>query len=191
MKRLVFLLEEPSAREMLKGILPRLLPDDVHPEYKIFEGKQDMEKNLIRVLRAWRTPDTLAFVVLRDQDAADCRDVKKGLLTKCQQAKRTDITVLIRIACRELESFYLGDLSAVEKGLELTGLGRQQTKNKYRNPDALGNPAQELSRLTSKSYQKVSGSRAIGPNLDITGSNCSHSFNVLIEGIRKLSAETG
>jgi hypothetical protein len=37
MTTLVFLLEEPSAREMLKGILPKILPKTVGPEYKVFE----------------------------------------------------------------------------------------------------------------------------------------------------------
>ncbi len=56
MKRLVLLLEEPSAKAMLQGVLPRLLPQDVHPDYKVFEGKQDLKKNLTRVLKAWRMP---------------------------------------------------------------------------------------------------------------------------------------
>ena len=54
MKRLVFLLEEPSAKEMLKAILPKVLPDNIYPEFKVFEGKQDLEKGLIRTLKAWR-----------------------------------------------------------------------------------------------------------------------------------------
>ena len=32
MKRLIFLLEEPSAEEMLKAVLPKVLPDHIHPE---------------------------------------------------------------------------------------------------------------------------------------------------------------
>ena len=45
MNTLVFLLEEPSAKEMLKGILPRLLPEHIQPQFIVFEGKQD---NLIK-----------------------------------------------------------------------------------------------------------------------------------------------
>ncbi len=29
MKTIVFFLEEPSAREMLEGVLPRILPEDI------------------------------------------------------------------------------------------------------------------------------------------------------------------
>ena len=51
----------------------------------------------------------------------------------CQQANRPD--TLIRIACHELEAWYLGDLAAVEQGLELKKLGKLQNQRKYRNPD--------------------------------------------------------
>ncbi len=41
MRTLVFFLEEASAREMLKGLLPRFLPSDVESRFVVFEGKQD------------------------------------------------------------------------------------------------------------------------------------------------------
>jgi len=127
MMTLVFCLEEPSAKEMLKGVLPRLLPDGITVHYIIFQGKQDMEKQLVKRLRGWLLPNT-KFVIMRDQDAADCHVVKNKLVTLCQAAGRGD--ALVRVACRELESFYLGDLQAVEAGLGIGGLAaRQNTKN--------------------------------------------------------------
>jgi len=57
MKHLVFLLEEPSAKEMLNGLLPRLLPG-VRSRCIVFEGKQDLEKNLIKKIRAYRVPNS-------------------------------------------------------------------------------------------------------------------------------------
>ncbi len=182
MKRLIFMLEEPSAEEMLKGLLPKVLPGGVHPEFKVFEGKQDLEKGLARTLKAWRTPHC-AFIVIRDQDSGDCHAVKQKLIALCRQANRDD--VLVRVACRELESFYLGDLTAVEKGLGVSGIASKQNKRKYRSPDRLASPSQELVRLTSGLYQKVSGSRAIAPHLQMDA-NTSHSFRVLLAGIRKL-----
>ncbi|KAA3662708.1 MAG: hypothetical protein DWQ10_01845 [Calditrichaeota bacterium] len=85
-----------------------------------------------------------------------------------------------------MENFYLGDLAAVEKGLKLKGLVRKQRNKKFRNPDSLAHAAHELSKLTGNIYQKVAGSRAIAPFLKIDGSNKSHSFNVLLDGIRKI-----
>lgn len=44
----VFFLEEPSAREMLKGFLPRTFPGITDVTYIVFEGRQDLEKHLVR-----------------------------------------------------------------------------------------------------------------------------------------------
>ena len=63
----------------------------------------------------------------------------------------------------------------------------KQDKRKYRTPDALGNPVQELERITNQRYQKVSGSRAIGPLLDIHN-NRSPSFQVFVSGVKRLIA---
>jgi hypothetical protein len=182
MKTIVFFLEEPSAREMLEGVLPRILPENIQIRYLIFQGKQDLEKNLKKRLRGWRMPDSF-FVVMRDQDSGNCKEIKAKLSDLCREAGREG--VLVRVACRELESFYLGDLSAVEKGLGLNGLGKQQQKRKFRDPDALSQPAEELYRLTGNIYDKVVGSRAIAPHLNLE-TNCSKSFNVLLSGITNL-----
>ncbi len=182
MSILVVLLEEPSARAMLEGVLRRMLPECVQIRYIVFEGKQDLEKQLVKRLRGWQAPDTY-FVVMRDQDSGDCLEVKEKLTALCRQANRPE--ALVRVACRELESFYLGDLAAVEKGLGMNHLSRNQNRAKFREPDRLAHPVEELRRLTRNRYQKVSGSRAIGPCLSLT-ENRSHSFNVLVRGIREL-----
>lgn len=187
MRSLVCLLEEPSAREMLKGVLPRILSEAVCIHYIVFEGKQDLERQVGRKLRLWQKPDSL-FLVMRDQDSGDCLAIKDNLLKKINASGKGDET-LVRIACHELESFYLGDLQAVEDGMQLNGLAQKQNNRKYRAPDNLANAAQELLRLTGKKYQKVAGSRAIGPCLNINGANRSHSFNVLLEGIKTIAAD--
>ena len=46
MKTIIFFLEEPSAKEMLAGVLPRILPENIQIRYIIFQGKQDLEKNI-------------------------------------------------------------------------------------------------------------------------------------------------
>ena len=180
-QQLVFFLEEPSAREMLKGVLPKLLPEGISVQYVVFEGKQDLEKRLPLRLKAWQHPNA-KFIVMRDKDSGNCLAIKQGLVEKARQAGKSE--TLVRIACHELESFYLGDLTAVAKAIGPDNIKRQQSNRKYRNPDQLANPAQELKRL-AKNYQKVSGSRAIGPCLNIEN-NRSNSFNALIEGIRRL-----
>jgi hypothetical protein len=184
MINLVFFLEEPSAQALLEGLLPRFLPmDRVMLRFVVFEGKQDLEKQLVRRMRHWRAPNS-HFIVLRDQDSADCKDVKQRLTELCREARRPE--ALVRVACREIESWYLGDLAAVERGLQLNGVARRQAGRKFRRPDRLGSPSRELACLTKGLYQKVGGSRAIAPHLSLDGTNRSHSFAVFVSGVRRL-----
>lgn len=118
---------------------------------------------------------------MRDQDGGDCGLIKENLRQKCIDARHEH--VLIRIACRELESFYLGDLNAVQKGLEIRRFHGLKSKSEIGNPDQISQPSELLIKITNNQYQKIGGSRAIAPHLAIDGSNSSHSFHVLIKGI--------
>jgi hypothetical protein len=109
------------------------------------------------------------------------------LKEKVKDSGKMDNT-LIRITCHELESFYLGDLNAVDQGLGTTYTSRKQNNQKYCIPDQLTNAAEELSKITKKKYQKMQGSRAIAPHLKLAGSNKSQSFNILSEGINKIQS---
>src|SRR6056297_4222221 len=168
-------LEERSAKEALKIILKRLFGTSIYCEIFAFEGKTDLEKNLERKIKFWNRPNTF-FLILRDQDSGNCLEIKKKLLTIVIRTRK-DSQTLIRIACHELESFYLGDLEAVEKGLEIDIKAQNaQKREKYRNPDKLLNPSHEIISLTKKKYSKIKGSRNIAPHLKLDGSNRSHSF---------------
>jgi hypothetical protein len=181
MSEIVFFLEEASAQAMLEGFLPKILSNRCR--FIVFEGKQDLEKQMVRRMRGYRVPDA-RFVVLRDKDSEDCREVKKRLVKKCAEGLRPD--TLVRVACHELESWYLGDLAAVEAGLQTTGLARHQHKTPFDKPDDLASPARKLQSI-APAYQKVGGSRAIGPHLDPVNKR-SHSFAVFVDGLRKLAA---
>ncbi|GAA4805671.1 DUF4276 family protein [Lysobacter hankyongensis] len=184
MRELVFLLEEMSARALLESLLPRVLSDQVAHRLIPFEGKQDLERQLARKIRGYRNPHA-RFIILRDQDShPDCRALKQNLLDLCASTGRQD-QCLVRIACTELETFYLADLQAVETALEVNGLAARQQSRKFRAPDTLASPSQELKTLTGNRYQKVSGSRAIG--LHIAANNDrSPSFRNLMAAIRKM-----
>ena len=186
MKNIVFITEELSAQMMLRHVTKKILPDDVDPHFISFEGKSDLEKNVERKIKGWQKPGSTLFVILRDQDSADCYLVKKELMQKASQAKREPAT-LIRIACHELESFYLGDLDAVERGLNVQNIASKQENHKFRNPDKLNNAKQELQDLTEQMYQPLKGSRTIAPYLAVDGSNRSHSFNALINGVKNIT----
>lgn len=187
MRELVFLLEEPSAKAMLESLLPRMLQEDIRFRCIPFEGKQDLEKQLTRRIRAYQN-ERARFIVLRDQDShPDCTAVKQGLLDLCERSGKF-ARCLVRIACRELETFYLADLQAVEQALEIDGLTRHQNSRKFRSPDGLGSPSREFKTLTRNRYEKVAGSREIGKHLQLDNAR-STSFRNLIAAIRRCEDE--
>ncbi len=166
---------------MLDGLLPRIITNEIPWQIIHFNGKTDLEKQLPAKLRYWREPDTF-FIILRDKDSEDCQEIKNRLINICREANKDNY--LVRIACYALENWYLGDLKAIGEALSISNLSQQQNKRKFQNPDLLSNSYDELLKLTSNKYQKVSGSRAIGPYLSLT-ENRSNSFRVFISGIQR------
>lgn len=177
MNTVVFFLEEPSAKALLEGLVPRLLGDGVQPRYVVFEGKQDLEKQLTRKLRGWQAPNSY-FVVMRDQDAGDCRIVKENL---SQLVAASGKAALIRIVCRDLESWVIGDLAAVSAVFGDKSIFNVANKAKFRDPDALHRPLEELRRMVPE-YQKIDGARRLGA-LIAPETNASTSFRFFCEGL--------
>lgn len=167
---------------LLDGLLPRLYPD-LSFLCVPHEGKQDLEKSVPRKLRAWREPG-VRFVVLRDNDGDDCHAVKRRLVDLCAESGRPD--ALVRIACQELEAWYLGDPKGLAEAFgspRLAGIG---SRARFRDPDTVVHPSAEVQKLVPE-FQKVSGARAMGPALSRERS-CSRSFQVLLEGVDRLVA---
>ena len=187
MKEMVFLVEGEAERSLLNALLPRLLPEGVGHRVIPFQGKQDMEKRMTMRIRGYLNQEA-RFIVLRDQDShADCVALKQALRTRCAEAGR-GAHCLVRIACTELESFYLADLAAVAQALDMPGLARQQQQRKFRQPDRLGSPSQELRALTKHRYEKRDGSARIGMHLALDNTR-SPSFHHLVNAIRRFGAE--
>lgn len=178
---LVFLLEEPSAKDLLTGLLPNILPNAPSVHYLVFEGKQDLEHQLVRKLRGWRLPDS-AFVVMRDQDGGHCREVRSKLVTLVEQAQRSPY--LVRVACREIESWVIGDWSAVASAFDRPTLASLSAKEPFRDPDSLYRPVEWL-RKHIPEYQKRDGARRIGGLLD-PSRNLSRSFQAFCKGLGSL-----
>lgn len=179
---LVLFLEERSAKVFLDGLLPRVLPPEVPFRTIPHNGKRDLQASLPRKLRGWRNPGA-RFVVVHDKDSNDCVELKTQLRDICQAA-RPDLHPLIRIACHELEAWYLGDFDALESAFPGFNASLFRHRAKFRDVDAIANAAEELGKLVP-AYQKMSGSRELGKVLD-AGKNTSNSFRVFIEGIRHL-----
>ena len=181
MKELVCFLEEESAKVLLQVLLARLLPEGsaVQTRFVVFDGKGDLTRQLEKKLRGYQNVEA-RFIVMRDQDREDCARTKRDLVQVCTCAGKPKAKVTI--ACREIEAFYLGDLQAVELGLGIPNIARQQEKARFRNPDVVETPGRVLESLTKYRYQKVSGSRAIAPYLNLESPR-SASFRYLINAI--------
>lgn len=113
-----------------------------------------------------------------------CKQLKSELVKLCQTAGKPD--AMIRIICHELESWFLGDLKAVEKAynLEENTLSKQQTNKKFRNPDQLNSAKQELRNLV-KEYYPGTHSKKIALYLSLE-KNKSRSFQVFVNGIMRV-----
>lgn len=182
MSRIVFLLEEPSAKVLLEALLPRLFPG--LPFLCVpHEGKRDLEESIPRKLRAWKEPG-VQFCVIRDNDGADCRKIKQHLVDLCRESGRAD--TLVRIVCQELEAWYFGAPEALADAFGKPHLANLFRRARFRDPDAITNPSKELARRVPE-FQKVSGARAMGPRL--TRENASRSFQVFLAGIERIWAD--
>ena len=167
-----FLLEERSAEMALEIILPKILPDDVRVNFRVFEGKQDLLKNLPVRLRGYNQSisDNLRIIVLIDKDREDCFQLKAkleeiahnaGFVTKSSASKEGDFQVVNRLAIEELEAWFFGDVEALRTAYPRVSRNlRYQAK--YRNSDSItGGTYKALERLlkrlnyTGKGYQRL------------------------------------
>jgi len=187
--RVIFLLEEPSMKALLDELLPRLLPgwiDGEHFQTIPHEGKSDLDRSIPRKLQSWRIPGD-RFVVVRDNDGADCIAVKKRLRSLCKKSGRPD--TLVRLVCQELESWYLGDLRAMGQAFDNPKLDTPSLRKKFAEPDDWDKPSVEVKRLLPD-FQKLRGARAMASRL-VVDDNTSPSFQVFVSGVRKLATDMG
>lgn len=181
MSRIFFLLEDLSMKVFLEALLPRAFPG-LRFLCVPHNGKGDLEKSVPRKLRAWREPG-VRFVVVRDNDGADCRAIKRGLTDLCERAGRPDS--LVRIATQELEAWYLGDLDALADAFARPELRELASKARFRDPDTTSQPAAAIKQLVPE-FQKISAARAMGARMN-RDRNRSPSFNATVAGIEALA----
>lgn len=175
-------------RLVLDGLLPRVLPDGVSFQTVAHEGKTDLRGAIPNKLSHWHEAPgvSVGFVIVHDRDASDCHELKDDLLRLCATAGSRP--ALVRIPCPCLESWYLGDLTAVERGLGQPGLAKRlQGTSRYRDPDVMANAKQEMDRLVTQRGQ-LARARAIAPHMDLEA-NRSRSFRVFISGVRGLAQQ--
>jgi hypothetical protein len=185
-EQIEILVEEVSMEKFLHGILPSILPEGFAIGSNCFvrphSGKSDLlksVKNKARAFKHYHLP--VKLVVIHDQDANDCVALKQHIKDVIR-AENPDIPLLVRIACKELENWYLGDLEAVEKAYPESKAAKLSRKAKFRNPDDL-NGHDEMKKICS-AFGKVSGAARLS-KLVSPDKNNSPSFNHFVTGLQK------
>ena len=184
MSRIVFLLEEPSMKVLLDGLLPRIFPE-MQFVCVPHSGKSDLEKSIPRKLKAWQEPG-VRFVIMRDKDKDDCVAVKERLRRLCVQSGKPD--ALVRIVCEELEAWYIAEPSALAEAFIDIRLHRIGQIARFRDPDAVRQPSIALNELVPE-FQKTAAARLMAQYLS-RERNRSPSFQALLTGLDRLITQT-
>lgn len=198
----IFLLEEPSTEALLQSLLPKLLPSGAEFDLIVFQGKNDLLKNLPARLKGYKKwiPEDWRIVVLIDEDREDCRALKQqleqtarqaGLATKTAPDRKGKFAVLNRIAIEEIEAWFFGDVPALARAYPRVSstLGNQA---RYRDPDAVaGGTWEALERVLKRAGHFTSGlskielARTMSAHMD-PARNTSPSFQCFCAGLAAL-----
>ncbi len=200
-----FLLEERSAEEALKCILPKILSGNVGYGLHVFGGKDNLLKELPKRLKGYRRwiPDDWRIIVLIDEDRKDCLQMKEklekaareaGLRTKSSTTSEGNFQVVNRLAVEELEAWFFGDIEALRKAYPKVPKTLQY-QARYRNPDAVpGGTYEALERLLVRAryytgkLPKVTVAGNIARHME-PNRNRSKSFQVFVAGIKACVGE--
>ena len=192
-------LEEPSAEEALKHLLPKIILKDVSYEFHTFQGRDEMLKELPKRLKGeqW-IPNDWRIIVLIDEDRRDCHELKAylekaahdaGFVTKSSAIPNEDFQVVNRIAIEELEAWFFGDIEALRAAYPKIPKNLQ-SKARFRNPDAIQGGTYEALRdlLIQKKYftgriPKLMVAQNIAQHME-PNRNVSKSFQVFVEGLK-------
>ena len=182
--------EEPSAKIVLDVILPKILPENVYFQVHSHQGKQDLEHAIKTTVPSISRIPGARILIVRDQDNDDCKKVKQRIKTIIRG--RSFAPTLVRIVCRELEAWFLGDLKAVSEAYPRFKPGQHAGKVDFRNVDLIQNTHEYLLAIIPEykdreNLPKLEVAESIAPLLDLEN-NTSESFNQFISGVEKLIA---
>ena len=198
-----FLLEEESAEDALRQLLPRLLPPHYIPRFRSLGGWQALLDNLPTLLRGYRKrmaqpgQQALRIVVLLDADGVAERrltaleDAAKAaeLTTFRQVPEGSDFQVFNALAIQELEAWFLGDRDAIM--VAYAKVKPHHFKGIDREPEFHPKPNDVLWRILKAAGLYTAGKRkrewaeTIAPHLD-PARNTSASFRYFCQGLAQL-----
>lgn len=179
-----FLLEEQSMEYFLRGLIPRIFStwkEEVDYFLRSHQGKNDLQNSIKPFLNAIKTSSNIKVVIIHDQDQDDCVKLKSKLRSLCNN---NSAVVMIRIACQELESWYIGDPISLSK--IYPEYGRLSRTSRFRQtPDSIVKPSSQIMSKI-KTFSKTTTAKIMGQEINID-TNRSTSFQQLISGLKKIT----
>ena len=198
-----FLVEEQSMEVALNTLVPRIVGEVPSFNVRVFQGKQDLLKELPNRLRGYRQwlPHDWRIVVLIDEDREDCHVLKErlegiardaGFVTRTSASPGQRFYVVNRIVIEELEAWFLGDVDAVLGAFPRVPRTFHRRRG-LREPDAIaGGTCEALERLLKRAgyyaggMPKIEAARRISACMD-PQRNRSRSFCLFRETLRELT----
>ena len=174
-----FLLEERSMQRALENLLPLIIPGESY-EIRSHNGKEDLQLAIRKVVPTLSRQPGVIIVILHDQNSHNCLELKNKLKVL---SERADCEVLIRIVCKELEAWFLGDMAAIEQAYPRFRAAKFQNRKRFRNTDEIKKPSEHLRRIVPelKRYDilsKLDAAERISACMNVRN-NRSKSFNHL------------
>jgi hypothetical protein len=180
--------EEPSAEKCFESFLPKVISES--ERFKIFAhgGRENLIQALKKTLPSVSRIDNAKILVTIDQDNHDCQSLKQKLEEIVKE--NCLCPYKIRIVCKELESWFLGDLDAISKAYPRLKSEKYRNKSEMKNVDEIKKPSEKLIKMITEAYgrsflSKNELSEKISTHLDLT-KNTSISFNQTIQAIQHL-----
>lgn len=184
----------------LRILLPRLIDDRADHQIIVFQGKDDLLKNLPGRLRGFAPwlPQNHRIIVIVDRDDDDCVALKRRMESDCAAAglnSRTRVgptswSIVTRLAIEELEAWYFGDWDAVRAAYPRCAPGIP-SKSAYYDPEAIRGGAWEaFEHVMQKAgyfkggLRKIEAARTIAGHLNLAA-NTAPSFRRFVEAVEE------
>ncbi len=168
--------------EFLKKVLPRLDQSqwtlNENCVIRPHNGKADLVKKLRKAVQAYpHMKEKMYVLVLHDQDSNDCKALKATLTEICSTLPKEQFKV--RIVCRELENWYMGDTYALDQVFGVTKFSKIKEEAIFRNTDSTHGKHTILQILGKNSYPMLGIARSIGEIIELDR-NTSPSFQAFM-----------
>ncbi len=176
-------------RILLDIILPKMLPVEIRFRIYPHQGKQHLEKSLPKTIPTISAIPNARILIIQDQDSNDCTALKARLIRivhdKCKAP------YFVRIACKTMENWFLGDLPALERTFPRFRATHYSSNADFRRVDGIVNASDRMLRIIPEfqgrsRLPKVETAQKVAPHLSFTD-NTSTSFYQLLSAIRKLA----